>query len=86
MREINHRAKNMLSVVDSIAHQTATRNPKISSSVSPSASRRFQPIRTCSSATNGMGSRSRTWFAPSSRTSADLIGSRIAMQRPPSCA
>jgi PAS domain S-box-containing protein len=26
MREINHRAKNMLSVVDSIAHQTATRN------------------------------------------------------------
>jgi PAS domain S-box-containing protein len=28
MREINHRAKNMLSVVDSIAHQTATRNPE----------------------------------------------------------
>jgi PAS domain S-box-containing protein len=28
MREINHRAKNMLSVVDAIAHQTATRNPK----------------------------------------------------------
>jgi PAS domain S-box-containing protein len=27
MREINHRAKNMLSVVDAIAHQTATRNP-----------------------------------------------------------
>jgi PAS domain S-box-containing protein len=27
MREVNHRAKNMLSVVDSIAHQTATRNP-----------------------------------------------------------
>jgi PAS domain S-box-containing protein len=27
MREINHRAKNMLSVVDSIAHQTAARNP-----------------------------------------------------------
>jgi PAS domain S-box-containing protein len=26
MREVNHRAKNMLSVVDSIAHQTATRN------------------------------------------------------------
>src|SRR5262249_46919939 len=26
MREINHRAKNMLSVVDAIAHQTATRN------------------------------------------------------------
>jgi hypothetical protein len=28
MREISHRAKNMLSVVDSIAHQTATRNPE----------------------------------------------------------
>jgi PAS domain S-box-containing protein len=28
MREINHRAKNMLSVVDSIAHQTATKNPE----------------------------------------------------------
>src|SRR5262249_34662015 len=27
MREVNHRAKNMLSVVDSIAHQTAARNP-----------------------------------------------------------
>jgi len=28
MSEINHRAKNMLSVVDAIAHQTATRNPE----------------------------------------------------------
>jgi PAS domain S-box-containing protein len=28
MREINHRAKNMLSVVDAIAHQTTTRNPE----------------------------------------------------------
>jgi PAS domain S-box-containing protein len=28
MREINHRAKNMLSVVDAIAHQTATKAPK----------------------------------------------------------
>jgi PAS domain S-box-containing protein len=28
MREISHRAKNMLSVVDAIAHQTATRNPE----------------------------------------------------------
>jgi PAS domain S-box-containing protein len=28
MREINHRAKNMLSVVDSIAHQTAIGNPE----------------------------------------------------------
>jgi len=29
MREINHRAKNMLSVVDAIAHQTATRTPEV---------------------------------------------------------
>lgn len=28
IREVNHRAKNMLSVVDVIAHQTATRNPE----------------------------------------------------------
>ena len=28
MREINHRAKNMLSVVDAIARQTATKNPE----------------------------------------------------------
>ena len=28
MREMNHRAKNMLSVVDAIAHQTAARNPE----------------------------------------------------------
>jgi len=27
MREVNHRAKNMLSVVDAIAHQTVTRKP-----------------------------------------------------------
>jgi two-component sensor histidine kinase len=28
MREINHRAKNMLSVVDAIAHQTAAKSPE----------------------------------------------------------
>jgi PAS domain S-box-containing protein len=28
MREVNHRAKNMLSVVDSVAHQTATKTPE----------------------------------------------------------
>jgi PAS domain S-box-containing protein len=28
MREMNHRAKNMLSVVDAIAHQTAAKNPE----------------------------------------------------------
>jgi two-component sensor histidine kinase len=28
MREVNHRAKNMLSVVDSIPHQIAARSPE----------------------------------------------------------
>jgi len=28
MREVSHRAKNMLSVVASIAHQTVTKNPE----------------------------------------------------------
>jgi two-component sensor histidine kinase len=28
MREVNHRAKNMLSVVDSVAHQTASKSPE----------------------------------------------------------
>ena len=28
MRELNHRAKNMLSVIDAIAHQTAAKNPE----------------------------------------------------------
>ena len=28
MREVNHRAKNMLSVVDAVSHQTASRNPE----------------------------------------------------------
>ncbi|HEY2474465.1 MAG TPA: HWE histidine kinase domain-containing protein, partial [Candidatus Cybelea sp.] len=36
MREVNHRAKNMLSVVDSIAHHTAAKKTRaISSSASP---------------------------------------------------
>jgi len=69
MREINHRAKNMLSVVDAIAHQTATRNPEDFIERFSERSRRFQPIRTSSSGTNGGGSKSRTWFAPSLRPS-----------------
>jgi PAS domain S-box-containing protein len=38
------------------------------SGASLSASRRFQPIKTCSSATSGRASMSRIWSAPSSRT------------------
>jgi len=60
MREVNHRAKNMLSVVDAIAHQTATKTRKLSSSASPSASRRFQPIKTCWYGVSGAAWTSRT--------------------------
>jgi hypothetical protein len=87
MREVNHRAKNMLSVVDSIAHPPPETR-KISSSASPSAFSRCQPIRTCSSATRGIGSRSRTGFVLSSRTSlislvlaSALMGPSCASQR-----
>jgi K+-sensing histidine kinase KdpD len=69
MREVNHRAKNMLSVVDAIAHQTAAQNPRISPNISPSVSRHCQPIRTCLFGTNGEEWRSRTWCEPSWRTS-----------------
>jgi K+-sensing histidine kinase KdpD len=55
MREINHRAKNLLSVVAAIAHQTVSRNLRTFSSASPSVSRPYQPIRTCSSGANGRG-------------------------------
>jgi PAS domain S-box-containing protein len=47
MREINHRAKNMLSLVHAIARQTRLVSLQSSSDASPSASRRWLPIRTC---------------------------------------
>jgi K+-sensing histidine kinase KdpD len=69
MREVNHRAKNMLSVVDAIAHQTAAQIPRISPNASPSVFRPFQLIRTCWFGMNGEEWRSGTWSKLSWRTS-----------------
>src|SRR5215468_10871023 len=82
MREVNHRAKNMLSVVDSIAHQTATRNPE---GFIERFSERIQSL----SANQDLLVRNE-WngveIADLVRAQlahfADLIGSRIAMQGP----
>jgi PAS domain S-box-containing protein len=82
MREINHRAKNMLSVVDAIAHQTATRNPE---DFVERFSERIQAL----SANQDLLVRNewrgveiedlvRAQLAPF----ADLLGSRIAMHGP----
>src|SRR5215470_4842631 len=82
MREINHRAKNMLSVVDAIAHQTATRNPE---GFIERFSERIQAL----SANQDLLVRNE-WngveIADLARAQlahfADLIGSRIAMHGP----
>ena len=82
MREINHRAKNMLSVVDAIARQTATKN---SEDFIARFSERIQAL----SANHDLLVRNewngveiddlvRAQLAPF----ADLIGSRIAVQGP----
>ncbi len=82
MREINHRAKNMLSVVDAIAHQTATRNPedfidRFSERVQALSANQDLLIR---NAWHGVGTEDlvRAQLAPF----ADLIGSRIVMGGP----
>jgi PAS domain S-box-containing protein len=82
MREINHRAKNMLSVVDAIAHQTATRSPE---DFVERFSKRVQAL----SANQDLLVRNE-WkgveIADLTRAQlahfADLIGSRIAMHGP----
>jgi PAS domain S-box-containing protein len=82
MREINHRAKNMLSVVDAIAHQTATRNPedfieRFSERVQALSANQDLLIR---NAWHGVGTEDlvRAQLAPF----ADLIGSRIIVRGP----
>jgi PAS domain S-box-containing protein len=82
MREINHRAKNMLSVVDAIAHQTATRNPKdfierFSERVQALSANQDLLIR---NAWHGVETEDlvRAQLAPF----ADLIGSRIVVRGP----
>jgi PAS domain S-box-containing protein len=85
MREINHRAKNMLSVVDAIAHQTATRNPE---DFIERFSKRIQAL----SANQDLLVRSE-WSGidladlvhAQLALFADLIGSRIAVQGPKLC-
>ena len=46
MREVNHRSKNMLTLVQAVARQTAASEPKTSSTASPSACRRLPQART----------------------------------------
>jgi PAS domain S-box-containing protein len=82
MREINHRAKNMLSVVDAIAHQTAARNPedfveRFSERVQALSANQDLLIR---NEWNGVGvvDLVRAQLAHF----ADLIGFRIALQGP----
>jgi PAS domain S-box-containing protein len=82
MREINHRAKNMLSVVDAIAHQTATTSP---ADFVARFSERVQAL----SANQDLLVRNE-WkgveIAALTRAQlahfADLIGSRVAIQGP----
>jgi PAS domain S-box-containing protein len=85
MREINHRAKNMLSVVDAIAHQTATRNPedfidRFSERVQALSANQDLLIR---NAWHGVEIQDlvRAQLAPF----ADLIGSRIVVHGPKLC-
>jgi PAS domain S-box-containing protein len=82
MREINHRAKNMLSVVHSIAQQTATRNPE---DFIESFSERIQALSAnqdllIRNEWKGVGvdDLARAQLAPF----ADLIGSRIVVHGP----
>jgi two-component sensor histidine kinase len=82
MREINHRAKNMLSVVDAIAHQTATRNPedfieRFSERIQALSANQDLLIR---NAWHGVETEDlvRAQLAPF----ADLIGSRIVVRGP----
>jgi len=82
MREVNHRAKNMLSVVDAIAHQTASRNredfvERFSERIQALSASQDLLVR---NEWNGVEIEDlvRAQLAPF----ADLIGSRIAVHGP----
>jgi PAS domain S-box-containing protein len=82
MREINHRAKNMLSVVDAIAHQTATRSPedfveRFSERVQALSANQDLLVRN-----EWKGVEIADLVCAQIAHFADLIGSRIAMQGP----
>ena len=74
MHEANHRAKNMLSLVQQSPGRPRLVSLKTLSGASRNASRRSQPIRTCSSGTSGTELMWRIWRAPSSRTLRTLSG------------
>jgi PAS domain S-box-containing protein len=85
MREINHRAKNMLSVVQAIAHQTATKNPedfveRFCERIQALSANQNLLVR---SEWNGVAVEDlvRAQLAPF----ADLIGSRIVVDRAKLC-
>jgi PAS domain S-box-containing protein len=82
MREVSHRTKNMLSVVDAIAHQTATRNPedfieRFSERIQALSANQDLLVR---NEWNGVEIEdlARAQLAPF----ADLVGSRIAVHGP----
>jgi PAS domain S-box-containing protein len=82
MREINHRAKNMLSVVDAIAHQTATRNPedfveRFSERIQALSANQDLLVRN-----EWNGVEIKDLVCAQLKLFADLIGSRIAVQGP----
>jgi two-component sensor histidine kinase len=82
MREINHRAKNMLSVVASIAHQTASRNPdefveRFSDRIQALSANQDLLVRSEWSGVE-IADLVRAQLAPF----VDLIGSRILLQGP----
>jgi PAS domain S-box-containing protein len=74
MREVNHRAKNMLSLVQAIARQTAARKPE---DFIERFSERVQALaanQTCWCGTSGKVLRSRTWRGPNLPTLRILLG------------
>ena len=82
MREVNHRAKNMLSVVDAIAHQTATRNPedfveRFSERIQALSANQDLLVRN-----EWNGVEIEDLVCAQLKLFADLIGSRIAVQGP----
>jgi PAS domain S-box-containing protein len=82
MREVNHRAKNMLSVVDAIAHQTAARNPedfieRFSQRVQALSANQDLLVRN-----EWNGVEAEDLVCAQLAHFADLIGSRIAMHGP----
>jgi two-component sensor histidine kinase len=82
MREVNHRAKNMLSVVDAIAHQTATKNPadfvaRFSERIQALAASQDLLIRS-----EWRGAEVEDLVCAQLAPFADLIGSRITVRGP----